>query len=359
MNLLNFLLLLSTEASRDVSRPNPAPSNRLLHDLRSVPGQEIMVEGDDSDGSLGSKLGDDCVICREEINDNEDGVFIGCGERHGPIHPACREQWIRTQIGQNRNPSCPMCRRAIRLRLHENALEVRPEPSRLMVSITQILRSLFGGAHGLFMGAAVGIMVPLGIELVGVIIITIFLIIALAVVGMVGACAGAGGGGDCGDCGKCCDCGDCGNCCDCGTGGDCCACDGTAASDSCLLYNSPCPYDPFWGYGGYGSLDCNCDCNCNYGRTWRFGSATEWFEIASQILFIPGVCLGIFVGVKSGLLILGFDVMNSELNVLESMMESTTPRAGFLAYPTTPMPPTTTHAFRGVPKLVNLPSFLS
>jgi len=369
MNLLIYvLLLLSTHATRDASRlrhsrrprPNLNPPSRLLRDLRSAPGQETMVDDEDSDGTLGSKLGDECIICRDEINDNLEGVFTGCGERHGPIHRACREECIRTHIGQNRHPSCPICRRAIRLRLHENTLEVRPEPSSLMISVTQTLRSLFGGAHGLFMGAVVGVAVPMGLQFVGVIVVTIILIIFVILAGLAAACAGAGGGDCNGDCGSC-DCGDC-SCCDCG------ACDGTAASDGCLFYHGPCPYDPCWGYYGYG-CDCNCDCNCNYRRTWRLGSAEEWFEIASQFLFIPGVCLGIFIGVKSGLFMLGFDVMNSELNAVESIFQSTTSRAGFLAQPAItsampptlalPMPPTTTHALPTFPKLVNLPGFLT
>jgi len=331
----------------------------------SAPIQEIIVDGD-SDGSLGSKLGDGCIICAEEIYENEEGVFTGCGERHGPIHPACRERWIQTELSRHRDPTCPICRRLIRLRVEsDGVLQVRPEPSRAMLSLTQVLRSLFGGAHGLFMGTVLGIFAPVTAELVGVIV----LLILIGIVALVAALAAAvgGAGGDCGNCDNCCDCNNCGDsCCDCG---------GPATEADALYFGGPCPYDPFWGYTYYGlGVNCNGDCNCDYRRTWRCGSAREWFEIASQALFLPGVIVGLLIGCKSGIFMFGLETMSAELSAIGDIISgSTTPTPNFLSPtsqrflpPTIQILPSTTTAYAittrdayEMPKLVNMPGFLS
>lgn len=339
--------------------------SRLVREIFTRPVQEVMVD-DDSDGSLGSRWGEECTICRDSIEQGQPGelvgVFTGCGERH-PIHEGCRDQLIRFELQNRRLPRCPTCRRPIRLRQeNEGDIMIRPEPNRFVYSLTQVIRSLFGGCHGLGMGVVFGITFPIVLETVSIIALVIIAIIVIGVVAILAALGGQGDCDNCGDCGHC----DCDNCC---------ASEGAADVGDCCFYNTflPLPYDPFWGYGGYGNLDCNCDCSCSYRRTWRCGQAREWFEIFSQALFIPGVIIGIFIGCRSGLFMIGLNIMGDEMNFIASMSDSTThpfyvPLSTTTIHisPTLPTyngPPatytTTMHILPAPPKLFNFPKFLS
>jgi len=137
MKIPIFILALSINAggnnqtSRRRERQRRERQSRVIRQIANVPEQEIMVDGD-SDGSLGSKAGDVCVICLEDSN-QEEMVLCGCGEHHGPIHLECRETLIREELSHTprRHPKCPICRRLIRLQVVDNnILEVQTEPSR-------------------------------------------------------------------------------------------------------------------------------------------------------------------------------------------------------------------------------------